>query len=120
MVVGGGNVRRGWCRRPAAAGGAEPPGQVALPDAGGLELEQVMRPRDAFFAAVEQVPAAEAVGRIAAEMVTPYPPGVPAIAPGERITAEVLDYLRSGVDVGMLIPEAADPEVRSLRVVRES
>jgi arginine/lysine/ornithine decarboxylase len=44
---------------------------------------------------------------------------VPAIAPGERITAEVIDYLRSGVDAGMLIPEAADPKVESLRVVRE-
>lgn len=98
---------------------AEPPGRVALPDPGDLELEQVMRPRDAFFADVDQVPAAEAVGRIAAEMVTPYPPGVPALAPGERITAEVVDYLRTGVAAGMLIPEAADPQVESLRVVRE-
>jgi arginine/lysine/ornithine decarboxylase len=94
-------------------------GEVKLPEPGALELETVMRPRDAFFAEVEQVPVGEAVGRVAAEMVTPYPPGVPAIAPGERITAEVIDYLRSGVDAGMLIPEAADPKVESLRVVRE-
>jgi arginine/lysine/ornithine decarboxylase len=93
-------------------------GEVRLPDPGELELETVMRPRDAFFAEVEQVPVREAIGRVAAEMVTPYPPGVPAIAPGERITAAVIDYLRSGVDAGMLIPEAADPEVKSLRVVR--
>lgn len=104
----------------ADAARAEPAPQVELPDAGALELESVMRPRDAFFAAVEQVPATEAVGRIAAEMVTPYPPGVPAIAPGERITAEVVEYLRTGVAAGMLIPEAADPEVGTLRVVRST
>lgn len=97
---------------------AEPAPQVELPNASGLELESVLRPRDAFFAEVEQVPATDAVGRIAAEMVTPYPPGVPAIAPGERITAEVVEYLRTGVAAGMLIPEAADPEVETLRVVR--
>jgi arginine decarboxylase len=97
---------------------AEPASRVELPNAEGLELESVMRPRDAFFADVEQVPASKAGGRIAAEMVTPYPPGVPAIAPGELITAEVVDYLRTGVAAGMLIPEAADPQVESLRVVR--
>ena len=93
-------------------------GEVRLPEPGELELETVMRPRDAFFAQTEQVPVADAVGRVAAEMVTPYPPGVPAIAPGERITQAVVDYLRSGVEAGMLIPEAADAEVTSLRVVR--
>ena len=53
-------------------------------------------------------------------MVTPYPPGVPVLAPGERISREAVDYLRSGVAAGMLIPEAADPKVESLRVVRDS
>jgi arginine decarboxylase len=97
---------------------AETSPKVDFPSAEGLELETVMVPREAFFAEVEQVPAEDAVGRIAAEMVTPYPPGVPVIAPGERISQDAVDYLRSGVDAGMLIPEAADPEVRSLRVVR--
>ncbi|MET9458498.1 hypothetical protein ABZY05_26040 [Streptomyces canus] len=50
-------------------------------------------------------------------MISPYPPGVPVIAPGEVITDEVLDYLRSGVDHGVLIPDAADPSVKTLRVV---
>ncbi|WP_457202201.1 aminotransferase class I/II-fold pyridoxal phosphate-dependent enzyme [Nocardioides sp. HB32] len=99
---------------------AETPPPVDFPSAEGLELETVLLPRDAFFAEVEQVPAEKAVGRVAAEMVTPYPPGVPVLAPGERISQEAVDYLRSGVAAGMLIPEAADPEVTSLRVVRES
>ncbi|MFG2721516.1 aminotransferase class I/II-fold pyridoxal phosphate-dependent enzyme [Streptomyces sp. NPDC048416] len=90
---------------------------VHLPDPATLELEQAMLPRDAFFAPVEHVPAERAAGRIAAEMISPYPPGVPAVAPGEVITDAVLDYLRSGVEHGVLIPDAADPSVKTLRVV---
>lgn len=77
-----------------------------------------MLPRDAFFADVDQVPAEQAVGRVAAEMVTPYPPGVPVLAPWERISREAIDYLRSGVAAGRLIPEAADPKIDSVHVVR--
>ncbi|MEW2339886.1 aminotransferase class I/II-fold pyridoxal phosphate-dependent enzyme [Streptomyces griseoaurantiacus] len=89
---------------------------VRLPEPPALELEQAMLPRDAFFAAAEHVPAEKAVGRIAAEMISPYPPGVPAVAPGEVITEPVVDYLTSGVAAGMLIPDAADPTARTLRV----
>ncbi|MFH8336645.1 hypothetical protein [Streptomyces sp. AM6-12] len=42
-------------------------------------------------------------------MISPYPPGVPVVAPGEVITDEVVDYLRSGVEHGFLIADAADP-----------
>ncbi|MFD7459337.1 MULTISPECIES: aminotransferase class I/II-fold pyridoxal phosphate-dependent enzyme [unclassified Streptomyces] len=93
----------------------QPP--VLLPEPSALELEQAMLPRAAFFAPVEHVPAERAAGRVSAEMISPYPPGVPVIAPGEVITSEVLDYLRSGVEHGVLIPDAADPSVRTLRVV---
>ncbi|MEU1664777.1 ornithine decarboxylase [Streptomyces sparsogenes] len=94
-----------------------PPAEVRLPSPAGLELETVMLPRDAFFGPTEQVPIEEAVGRVAAEMASPYPPGVPAVAPGERISREVADYLRSGVEAGMYVPETADPSLRTLRVV---
>lgn len=97
----------------------ERPPAVDLPPPRSLELEQVMRPRDAFFARVEQVPIAEAVGRVAAEIVSPYPPGVPVLAPGERVSQEAVDYLTSGVAAGMLIPDAADSSLETLRVVAE-
>ncbi|MFF6879782.1 aminotransferase class I/II-fold pyridoxal phosphate-dependent enzyme [Streptomyces sp. NPDC012474] len=90
---------------------------VRLPEPSALELEQAMLPRAAFFAPVEHVRAERAAGRIAAEMISPYPPGVPVVAPGEVITDEVLDHLRSGVEHGVLIPDAADSTVRTLRVV---
>jgi arginine decarboxylase len=100
------------------AGSIERPPHVQLPQhPDGLELESVLTPRDAFFGPVEQVPVAEAAGRIAAEMLSPYPPGVPVLAPGERISQEALDYLTTGVAAGMIIPDAADPSMKSVRVV---
>jgi len=90
-----------------------------LPRPGSLELETVMLPREAFFAPVEQVPIEQAEGRVAAEMASPYPPGVPAVAPGERINDQVIDYLRSGIDAGMMVPDSADPSLKTLRVVSE-
>ncbi|WP_328916902.1 MULTISPECIES: aminotransferase class I/II-fold pyridoxal phosphate-dependent enzyme [unclassified Streptomyces] len=92
---------------------------VAVPDPGQLRLAQDMLPRDAFFGPVEQVPWEKAAGRVAAEMLTPYPPGIPAVLPGERLNAEVIGYLRSGVEAGMVVPDAADARVRSVRVVVE-
>ncbi|MFS0865877.1 aminotransferase class I/II-fold pyridoxal phosphate-dependent enzyme [Microbacterium sp. 179-B 1A2 NHS] len=102
----------------AAAELPRPP-DVVLPSPGDLELQTVMLPRDAFFGPVEVVPSAEAVDRVCAEQLTPYPPGIPAVLPGERINAAVIDYLRSGVAAGMVLPDPADPSVETIRVVRE-
>lgn len=59
------------------------PPEVRLPHSADLEMVTVKLPRDAFFGPVEVVPVEEAAGRTAAEQITPYPPGVPAILPGE-------------------------------------
>lgn len=90
---------------------------IALPEPDELQLDSVMLPRDAFFGDTEMVPADQAAGRIAAEQITPYPPGIPAVVPGERLNDTVVDYLRSGVGAGMNIPDAADPSVTEFRVV---
>jgi arginine decarboxylase len=95
------------------------PEEVRLPTAADLEMETVLLPRQAFFGPVEVVPVEEAAGRIAAEQITPYPPGVPAILPGERINAAVIDYLRSGAEAGMVLPDPADPSMKTVRVVQE-
>ncbi len=49
-------------------------------------------------------------------MVTPYPPGIPVVLPGERLTEPVLRYLLSGLEAGMNLPDPADPELRTVRV----
>jgi len=109
----------GALRRLTDAASAMPePKPVKIPDPAMLELETVNRPRDAFFSRFEDVKAKDAAGRIAAEQITPYPPGIPAILPGERITQEVIDYLESGVRAGMVLPDPADPSLRTIRVMR--
>lgn len=95
----------------------ERPPSIQLPSPAQLQLETVQLPRDAFFAPSELVPAADAVGRIAAEQITPYPPGIPAVVPGERLNDGVIDYLRSGVEAGMTLPDPADPTAQQFRVV---
>ncbi|WP_398991905.1 hypothetical protein [Streptomyces sp. CBG33] len=77
-----------------------------------------MLPRDAFFGPVVDVPWQEAEGRVAAEMLTPYPPASRRRS-GERLTREVLRYLRTGVEAGMVVPDAADPGLDTVRVVAE-
>lgn len=100
----------------AAAPELPRPHPVKLPSPAELELESVQRPRDAFFGPVEHVRVEEAVGRVAAEQITPYPPGIPAIVPGERINREVIDYLRSGLEAGMVLPDPSDPKLETVRV----
>ncbi|WP_116201246.1 aminotransferase class I/II-fold pyridoxal phosphate-dependent enzyme [Amycolatopsis circi] len=89
---------------------------VELPTPEDLEPDQAQLPRDAFFGPAEQIPAEKAAGRIAAETISPYPPGVPAVLPGEVLTGPVLDYLRSGVAAGMFLPDPVDPLLRTVRV----
>jgi arginine decarboxylase len=93
------------------------PPQVELPASGELEREAVVLPREAFFSRTEDVAAEKAVGRICAEQITPYPPGIPVLLPGERIDAEVLDHLRSGLRAGMVLPDPTDPELGTIRVM---
>ncbi|BBY08662.1 aminotransferase class I/II-fold pyridoxal phosphate-dependent enzyme [Mycobacterium noviomagense] len=100
-----------------AAESFDPPPQLRLPSPDELQLETVMLPRDAFFGPVEVVPAAKAAGRIAAEQITPYPPGIPAVVPGERLNEVVIEYLRSGVRAGMALPDPADQQLEHIRVV---
>ncbi|MBN9164462.1 MAG: hypothetical protein J0I07_26100 [Myxococcales bacterium] len=103
----------------AAAPSIPSPSRVELPTSSDLELETVLLPRDAFFGPAEVIPTEEADGRIAAEQVTPYPPGIPVILPGERINRNVIEYLRTGVEAGMVLPDPADPSMQTIRVVQQ-
>jgi lysine decarboxylase len=107
-----------WAWRKAVHDNDMPPAApIRLPAPSEIQLETVMSPREAFFAPTAHVPASEAVGRVAAEQITPYPPGIPAVVPGERLTDVVVDYLRSGHQAGMNLPDPADPSMQTFRVV---
>ena len=94
-------------------GGARP-----VIEAASYRVEPVtaMSPRRAYFAAATPIPFDDAIGRISAELIAPYPPGIPIIAPGERITSEVVAALESARDAGVRIAYAADPSLRTVRV----
>jgi arginine decarboxylase len=83
-----------------------------------IRPETVMSPRAAFFAGHETVAAGLAVGRVSAELIAPYPPGVPVLAPGERVTEELLSGLRAVAAEGVRVAYAADPTLSSISVVR--
>jgi arginine/lysine/ornithine decarboxylase len=78
-----------------------------------------MLPRDAFFAATELVPAAEAVGRISADTLAAYPPGIPNVIPGEEITAQTVAFLRAvAASPTGYVRGAVDSGVTVFRVTR--
>jgi arginine decarboxylase len=83
----------------------------------GVDPVTVTTPRHAYFARHEAVPAGEAVGRVSAEIIAPYPPGIPVLAPGEEITAGALDALRAARATGVRIAYAADPSLATIRVL---
>jgi len=81
---------------------------------------QVMSPTQAFHAPQERVPLRQSVGRVAAEMAASYPPGIPVVVPGERLTAELVEYLALQVEAGCRIVGPRDPGLGTIQVVCES
>ena len=79
--------------------------------------QTVLAPREAFFARNETVRADAAIGRVSAELIAPYPPGVPVLAPGELITRDAIDALREVKADGGRIAYAADPTLETFQVI---
>ena len=85
-----------------------------------LEHQTVVPIRDAFLGDGETVSADDAVGRISCESIAGYPPGVPTLLPGERVTEEVVAYLRALTVAGARLHGAADPTFATIRVLAGS
>lgn len=78
-----------------------------------------LAPREAFLGPQESVPLAAAEGRIAAESLAAYPPGIPNVLPGERLTRETLDFINDTLAHGGYLRGAVDRTLRTIRVVIE-
>lgn len=89
--------------------------KVLLPDIPLLSLT----PRDAFYAETEVVPFNESAGRIIAEFIMVYPPGIPIFIPGEIITEENLKYIETNIEAGLPVQGPEDFELKTLRVIKE-
>jgi arginine/lysine/ornithine decarboxylase len=94
-----------------ASGASTSSGRVLAP------RPQVRTPREAYFARRESIGLVESVGRIAAELVTPYPPGIPVLVPGEVIDGDQVAYLASAVDAGVHMHGAADSSLAQVQVL---
>jgi arginine decarboxylase len=93
------------------------PRQITAAAAWTVTPQTVLAPREAFFARNEVVRASAAVGRVSAELIAPYPPGVPVLAPGELITRAAVDALREVKADGGRIAYAADPTLDTFQVI---
>ncbi|WP_341872826.1 hypothetical protein [Leucobacter insecticola] len=97
------------------AGTDNPAEFPALPAPGELRI----RPRDAYFGESEVVAAVDAIGRVSADTLAAYPPGIPNLIPGEEITTETVEFLRAvAASPTGFVRGAVDPEVSGIRVVK--
>lgn len=91
-----------------------PVAQIHLPEI----PELACSPRDAFYSETVSIPLAESAGRIMAEFIMIYPPGIPVLLPGERITAENISYIQEHIEAGLPVQGTEDPTIQYVRVLK--
>jgi arginine/lysine/ornithine decarboxylase len=84
-----------------------------------IEPEVALTPQRAFYAPRQSLPLDECAGRVAGEFVMCYPPGIPVLAPGEKITPRILDYIRYARAKGSSMTGPEDPSIERLNVLKE-
>ena len=85
-----------------------------------INPEVVMTPQEAFYAAKHSMPIEQSAGQICSEFVMCYPPGIPILAPGERITQEILDYIAYAKEKGCFLTGTEDIHIENINVVGEN
>ncbi|MDR3207074.1 MAG: aminotransferase class I/II-fold pyridoxal phosphate-dependent enzyme [Oscillospiraceae bacterium] len=78
-----------------------------------------LSPQTAFYADKESLPLLQSVGRVCAEFVMCYPPGIPILAPGERVTRDIIDYIRYAKEKGCSMTGPEDMDIERLNVIAE-
>jgi len=82
-----------------------------------LATEMVMTPREVFLSHdIKKIPLAKSVGHVSAQVLTPYPPGIPVVIPGERISKEICDYLLEMVSKGVRISGQEGDKLKMVKV----
>ncbi len=79
----------------------------------------IMTPQESFYAPKEYLPLEDTLGRVCSEFVMCYPPGIPVLAPGEKITRDVLDYIIYAKEKGCSMTGPEDPDIEHLNVIKE-
>ncbi|MGI5891656.1 MAG: aminotransferase class I/II-fold pyridoxal phosphate-dependent enzyme [Bacillota bacterium] len=93
-------------------------------DKGGMLSQEYINPyvavapQDAFYAAKEALPIKKSLGRVCAEFVMCYPPGIPILAPGEKITSDIIDYIIYAKEKGCSLTGTEDMSVEHINVLK--
>jgi len=82
-----------------------------------INPQVVLSPQEAFYGEQVSMPIAESAGKISGEFVMCYPPGIPILAPGERITEEILAYIRYSKERGCMMTGTEDMEIENIKVI---
>lgn len=93
-------------------------GQTGLMKQEYIEPQVIASPQDAFYSDKESLPLEETVGRVCSEFVMCYPPGIPILAPGERITKDILSYITYAKEKGCSMTGPEDPDITRLNVLK--
>ena len=83
-----------------------------------IEPEVVVSPQDAFYAEKESLPIEQTEGKVCSEFVMCYPPGIPILTPGERITRRILDYIQYAKEKGCSMTGPEDADILRLNVLK--
>ncbi|MFA9467967.1 MULTISPECIES: aminotransferase class I/II-fold pyridoxal phosphate-dependent enzyme [unclassified Streptococcus] len=84
-----------------------------------IQPQLVLSPQEAFYAKRKRLPLAAAVGQVCGEFVMCYPPGIPLLAPGERVTQDIVDYIQFAKERGCSLQGTEDPDVEMINVIGE-
>jgi arginine/lysine/ornithine decarboxylase len=84
-----------------------------------INPEVVLTPQDAFYSSKVSVPINESDGKTCAEFVMCYPPGIPILAPGERITKEILEYIEYAKKKGCFLTGTEDIKIENINIVED-
>jgi arginine/lysine/ornithine decarboxylase len=80
--------------------------------------EQILIPREAFNSPKVSVPLKDSIGMISGEFLLAYPPGIPILCPGEKVTEDIINYVQKLKDAGLYVQGTEDPKVENIKVVK--
>lgn len=81
--------------------------------------EQILAPREAFNSSKVSMLLRNSIGQISGEFLLAYPPGIPVLCPGERITREIVEYVEEMKNGGLYVQGTEDPDVNYIKVLRD-
>ena len=82
--------------------------------------EVILSPREAFYSEKEVVKLKDSIGRISGEYIMAYPPGIPILSPGEKITREIIEYIEILKEQHSVLTDTEDPYVNEIKVIMKS